>query len=279
MPAFRADPQGWISDIQCLGAPPTIGLVEALLLLAENLPRDPARTGSLDDDPDEIHAIGFGEEVHGAENRQAWMLIGMAIRSSYGLGIDKVSSAPDPADISLRQKCFPTPSALSNWNEQGWLGHVSDSRGTADADCYLFDRHVSLRLGKAFWSRGPSICFQGFSASAQTGPTAAPGNFPFLREIKSGDSPQEDFASLVQAYVELTQMMSNAHDILYPNAARTRSLVLYVQVVVVGSHQIRRVFQISRRGGAFPRRIQGALAKEEVSKCLNCAYPGGPFSR
>ena len=76
--------RGWLSDIQCLGAPPTIGLVEALLLLAENLPRDPSSLR------DGIRAMGIGEEVHGAENRQAWMLIGMAIRSAYGLGIDKV---------------------------------------------------------------------------------------------------------------------------------------------------------------------------------------------
>jgi len=82
--------QGWLSDIECLGAPPTIGLIEALLLLAENLPRDPARSTKRRDEPEEMHAIGFGEEVHGAENRQAWMLIGMAIRSAYGLGIDKV---------------------------------------------------------------------------------------------------------------------------------------------------------------------------------------------
>jgi hypothetical protein len=62
----------------------------------------------------------------------------------------------------------------------------------------------------------------------QTGPAAGPGNFPFLREIKPGEQefPQEDLASLVQAYVELTQLMSNAHDVLYPNAARTRSLVM-----------------------------------------------------
>lgn len=88
---------------------------------------------------------------------------------------------------------------------------------------------VSLRLGKAFWSRGPNICFQGFSSSAQTGPAAAPGNFPYLREVKpgEGDYPQDDFASLIQAYIELTQMMSSAHDTLYPNAARTRSLVVY----------------------------------------------------
>lgn len=100
-------------------------------------------------------------------------------------------------------------------------------------DCYLFDRHVSLRLGKAFWSRGPSICFQGFSASAQTGPAAAVNNFPYMKEIKAPpgappDTPQQDdFAALAQTYLELTQMMSNAHDVLYPNTNRTRALVVY----------------------------------------------------
>ena len=82
--------QGWLSDIQCLGAPVSLGLVEALLLLAENLPRDPARSPGKRGGTKELHAIGYGDDVHGAENRQAWMLIGMAIRSAYGLGIDKV---------------------------------------------------------------------------------------------------------------------------------------------------------------------------------------------
>lgn len=92
---------------------------------------------------------------------------------------------------------------------------------------------MSLRLGRAFWSRGPTLCFQGFSASSQTGPRAAPSNFPYLTEIRApegappGYPEQEDLASLVQTYLELTQLMSNAHDVLYPNAARTRSLVLY----------------------------------------------------
>ncbi|WWD19773.1 hypothetical protein CI109_104237 [Kwoniella shandongensis] len=170
--------RGWIADVQCLGAPPTVGLVEALLLLAENLPRTPAATT-----PEEIHASGCRVEPHGDENRQAWQMIGLAVRSAY------------------------------------------------EMDCYLFDRHVSIRLGKGFWARGASVCFQGFSSSYQTGPAAALTNFPFLREIKHGDPggehPQEDLASLVQAYLELTQMMSNAHDVLYPNAARTRSLVVH----------------------------------------------------
>jgi hypothetical protein len=87
---LHADAQGWLADIHCLGAPPTVGLVESLLLLAENLPRDPIRAGQQKHEQDDTRALGFGEEFHSAENRQAWMLIGTAIRSAYGLGIDKV---------------------------------------------------------------------------------------------------------------------------------------------------------------------------------------------
>lgn len=139
--------------------------------------------------------------VHGAENRQSWMLIGCAIRHAYGLGLDKVATRVHPDS----ERTFELERSRLAWTY-----------------CYLFDRHVSLRLGLAFWSRGPAVCFQGFSSSAQTGPAAAPGNFPFLIQ----GPQQEDLASLVQAYVELTQLMSNAHDCLYPNAARTRSLVM-----------------------------------------------------
>jgi hypothetical protein len=107
--------RGWLSDITCLGAPPTVGLVEALLLLAENLPRDPVRAGT----PDPVHALGFGEEVHGSENNQAWMLIGMAIRCAYSLGIDKL--------------------ALKLLEEQDRTYEVERGR-LAWTYCYLFDR-------------------------------------------------------------------------------------------------------------------------------------------
>jgi hypothetical protein len=137
-----ADLQGWLSDIQCLGAPPTIGLVEALLLLAEHLPRDPAKSSKRRDEPSEIHAIGFGEEVHGAENRQAWMLIGMAIRSAYGLGIDKVSGGPmRQADRQLAQKLIPEAERTIDL-ERSRLAWTCELyyRSALTTDCYLFDR-------------------------------------------------------------------------------------------------------------------------------------------
>ncbi|WVO16705.1 hypothetical protein L204_104386 [Cryptococcus depauperatus] len=195
----------WISKVQCLGEPPTVGLVESLLLLAENLPRFPK--DSLFNDPTDSGTI---EEPHGAENRQAWQMIGLAVRSAYEIGLDKLGLQLIPeSDRTLEV-------------ERATLAWVY---------CYLFDRHVSIRLGKGFWTRGGAVCFRGYSSSAQTGPAAALVNFPFLREIKDGDpggeSPQDDLGSLVQAYLELTMMMSNAHDVLYPNVARTRSLVAY----------------------------------------------------
>lgn len=64
------------------------------------------------------------------------------------------------------------------------------------ADCYLFDRHISLRTGRAFWSRGPSLCFRGYSDLLQSGPAAAKLNFPILA---AGGDPNDDSASIVQA--------------------------------------------------------------------------------
>lgn len=78
---------------------PTIGLVEGVLLLAENLPRERAVGNSLnpnDKMKPKMPLISTSsdenkEVITGAENRQAWMLIGGAIRMAYGLGLDQVS--------------------------------------------------------------------------------------------------------------------------------------------------------------------------------------------
>ncbi|WWC64751.1 uncharacterized protein I303_107362 [Kwoniella dejecticola CBS 10117] len=194
--------RGWIADVQTLGSPPTIGFVESILLLAENLPRTPPLAS-----PVELNAAGAREEPHGDENRQGWQLIGLAVRSAYELGLDKMALRLLPDS----ERTLEIERARVAWTY-----------------CYLSDRHVSIRLGKGFWARGAAVCFQGFSSSSQSGPAAGHGNFPFLREIGDEEEhPQEDYGSLIQAYLELTQLMSNAHDTLYPNAARTRSLVIH----------------------------------------------------
>lgn len=120
---------------------PSIGLVEGLLILAENIPRDsgtPSKPSLLR----RKHRVAKDRSiVSGDENRQAWMFIGLAIRMAYALGLDQVSRS--------RNDAIPDP--MLERSRLAWTY------------CYLFDRQVSTRQGKAFWSRGPSICFQGYS--------------------------------------------------------------------------------------------------------------------
>jgi hypothetical protein len=115
----------------------------------------------------------------GEEDRVAWMYIGTALRLGYFLGIDRTSFKNDNH----------VDSATFNRRRVTW------------AACYICDRQVSVRLGKGFWARGP-------------GP---------LSGLKSDDFPtlqprspnEDDYARIFQANLELTQIFSNVHDILY----------------------------------------------------------------
>lgn len=144
-----------------------IEAVEALLLLAEWTPyTQSARSGK----------VGRGEE-----DREAWMQIGLALRIGYFLGLDRTS--------------FRVP------------GEVSDSlfsrKRLVWTACYISDRQISIRIGKAFWSRGP-------------GPltTLRREDYPSLLPQSPND---EDYASMFQATLELTSLFSNVHDVLYSN--------------------------------------------------------------
>ncbi|KAK6909061.1 hypothetical protein I203_103072 [Kwoniella mangroviensis CBS 8507] len=260
---------GHNENVQSLGAPPTIGLVESLLLLAENLPRSPPLVT-----PIELNPTGAREEPHGDENRQGWQLIGLAVRSAYELGLDKMA-----------------------------LRILSDSERTLEIErarvAWTY-RHVSIRLGKGFWARGAAVCFQGFSSSAQSGPSAGFGNFPFLRGIPDDqEHPQEDYGNLIQAYLELTQLMSNAHDTLYPNAARTRSLVIHGEyfkyldeqahverATIRAEEEYRTKTTTSLKLSLFPRGAAQSpdaryifhmcdAAREILTICVDKLHPGG----
>lgn len=118
------------------------------MLLAENLPRDsePLPKSSL---LRRKHRVAKDRSIVTVdENRQAWMFIGLAIRMAYALGLDQVSRSRNDA----------VPEPLLERSRLAWTY------------CYLFDRQVSTRQGKAFWSRGPSICFQGYSHRLQVSP-------------------------------------------------------------------------------------------------------------
>jgi hypothetical protein len=137
-------------------------------------------------------------------------MTGLAIRAAYGLQLDQAALETQPRTLEQER-------ARLVWT---W--------------CYLYDRTIGLRTGLAFWSRGPSICFSGYSHISQTGETAARVNFPsmlsptpaeFYDEPSEGTGAGADSASLIQALMELTQIMTNAHDTLYPNKSRTDDLV------------------------------------------------------
>lgn len=87
--------------------------------------------------------------------------------------------------------------------------------------CYMSDRQVSIRVGKGFWSRGP-------------GPSTliTPTNLPAFEGQQGGG---DDLALLFQAHMELTQLYSNARDVLYPSTSHREHLYLggeYVRYIV-----------------------------------------------
>lgn len=74
------------------------------------------------------------------------------------------------------------------------------------------DRQISARIGQSFWSRGPSLSSQ-FTAA----------DFPSLKQIPG--IREEDYASVLQANIELTQILHNAHAILYSSTQKTVTMI------------------------------------------------------
>ncbi len=75
----------------------------------------------------------------------------------------------------------------------------------------MADRQISVRLGQSFWSRGPSLAAK-FTAR----------DFPTLKPCPEND--REDYASILQASMELVQLLHNAHAILYSSKERTLAM-------------------------------------------------------
>ena len=135
-----------------------------------------------------------GEKIKLGKDREsaaAWMLVGTAVRLGYLLGLDRTSFRSDGTE--------PAPHDLHR-HRMVW------------AACYMADRQSSIRVGRGFWSRGPGP-LTGFQ----------PGDFPSLR-AKSPEN--DDYAKIFNANLELTQLFSNAHDILYSNRGRELKLIL-----------------------------------------------------
>jgi Fungal specific transcription factor domain len=158
--------------------------VEALLLLAEWEPQGLR---------DQIESVGRGEE-----DRAAWMHVGIALRTGYFLGLDRTAFRSEAAEEAKND----------------------GRKRLAWASCYISDRLISVRIGKAFWSRGPGP-MTGLSSH----------DFPSLQPVKPGD---EDFARIFQATLDLTQLYSNVHDVLYSGMRTSGQMMLmgdYVKYV------------------------------------------------
>ncbi|QDS76995.1 hypothetical protein FKW77_005947 [Venturia effusa] len=156
----------------------SVGAVEALLILAEWAPQRSQETS----------IIGRGEEDYGA-----WMQVGCAIRLGYLQRLEQTG---------LLQE-------IENRDEQ--LGR----KRVAWAACYMSDRQISIRLGKAFWSRGPGPA-QLLRAT----------DFPSLQ---TSGTEADDLSQIFQAHLELTQLFSNAHDILYSSSSHREHLTISLQ--------------------------------------------------
>lgn len=109
------------------------------------------------------------------------MHVGLALRIAYFLALDQYSFR-----------------FVDQWKDQDH--HRKRLVWTA---AYVSDRHISIRIGKAFWSRGPGPLT---TLRREDYPSLIPKN-----------PNEEDHASIFQANLELTQLFSNVHDTLYSN--------------------------------------------------------------
>ncbi len=106
----------------------------------------------------------------------------------------------------------------------------------------MADRQVSIRVGRGFWSRGehsllsavplPLVVLTFFCVGPGPASNFVAEDFPGLQPSAAG---ADDYAMIFKANLELTQLFSNAHDVLYSNRAREMKLILagdYVKYIV-----------------------------------------------
>ena len=92
--------------------------------------------------------------------------------------------------------------------------------------CYISDRQLSARIGRAFWSRGPVV----LSGIGRHGRQV----FDDFRPLQPTTPDETDYASVLQANLDLTQLFSNVHDVLYSGMGSSMKLMLagnYVKYV------------------------------------------------
>ncbi|KAJ5520264.1 hypothetical protein N7463_000717 [Penicillium fimorum] len=132
----------------------------------------------------------FPMNLSAVEDNMAWSLIGQAVRHSYLLRLDKAS---------FRETAIGDAQELDNRKLLAWIF------------VYISDRQISVRMGQSFWSRGPSLSTN-FTAN----------DFPTLRLRADAE---HKYAHVLQATIELTQILHNVHDTLYASKERRAQMV------------------------------------------------------
>ncbi|KAI1616029.1 hypothetical protein EDD36DRAFT_483846 [Exophiala viscosa] len=128
------------------------------------------------------------------EDRMCWMTVGTAVRLGYLLGLEQLSMHPD----DMEEKSVDDPAR----GKVVW------------AYCFCLERQISIRVGKAFWLRSPGLTYQ----HQHSDPSE---DFPQLREIPG---IQDNYAAYLQCLMQITQALTNAHDLLYPSKSRSIAL-------------------------------------------------------
>ncbi|KAL7929181.1 hypothetical protein V8C35DRAFT_200292 [Trichoderma chlorosporum] len=161
----------------------------------------------------------------GQEDHGAWMLVGLAIRLGYLQRLEQTALLPD----------------------EGRLSAEMSRKRVAWAACYMCDRQVSIRLGKGFWSRGPGPALHLRAA-----------DFPTLYEQALGP---DNMGLLFQAHLELTQLISNAHDILYSSTSHRQQLYVggeYVRYIDDFASMVRK-WKLSWANHSFTPPVKASL--------------------
>lgn len=173
--------------------------VEGILLLAEWLPHI-----QIQETTSEAPKNLFSED------RTAWSLVGLAVRHGYLQRLDRAAFRNSGSNGSQRR---------AEQNRLIWACEFGPrymlcllNLLTSPADIFMADRQISVRLGQSFWSRGPSLAAK-FTAK----------DFPSLQSRPECDG--EHYASVLQATMELIQILHNAHAILYSSKDRTLAMI------------------------------------------------------
>ncbi|KAF4467423.1 C6 transcription factor [Fusarium albosuccineum] len=126
-----------------------------------------------------------------SEDRTAWSLVGLAVRQGYLLRLDRAAFRAAVDDQSKDKE---------------------EHKRLVWAFVYMADRQISVRLGQSFWSRGPSLSSH-FTAK----------DFPSLKPVAG--VKDDNYASVLHSSLELTQILYNAHLILYASTERTLAMI------------------------------------------------------